>query len=168
MDIRWWLDMRLVKKRGGFSALSLRMMAHTVAQEMESKARRLIEELTRFCRNVGGRAKVRDTLDAYVFSCLFDKEKLTTFDVHSRKDDIYMIADTVLYKLEGVPKEKELTFGSLAILPEGPVATGRGAVKSLLTPAESYVHANVITDGFTFIIDKSYKKMEIRTPAIEV
>jgi len=144
------------------------LKAQAVAQEIESKARRLVEELTRFCRRVGGEARVRDTLDAYVFSCLFDRERLAMFDMQSWKDDIYMTVDTVLHKLEDVPKEREFIFGSVAILPEGPVATTRGAVKGLLTPTKSNVHAEVITDGFTFVIDKNYKKMEIRTPAIEI
>lgn len=140
------------------------MKAQIAVQEVGGKIRRLVEELSRFCRNVGGRVKTRDTLNAFVFSCIFDRERLVMFDIQSWRDDIFVGVDENIYRFEDTPREREFLFGSVAIMPEGPVATTRGAVKGLLTPTKGNVHAEIIADSFSIILHKDYKKMEIHTP----
>ena len=127
-------------------------------QELEEKARNLLEKFKSLCNSLGGRHEVKEHPTLYSLTCILPEKRDIAVDIWSQKDKAYLTIDGV-WVFEDVPMDKSWAFHT----------AGKDtfvSVSGSLTPKASSVHGYVVSDKFTVLIDKNYRFMRIAVPGV--
>ena len=128
-----------------------------LATRVAGRARRLVEEFSRFCRRLGGSARVKETDVSYIATCVLPGERHVAVDMWSWENHIEINVDGLSWLFRDLPEEKSFSYGLL----DQPVEM---SIAGRITPREGVVNAHGRVSDFTIIVDKDYSRVEVVMP----